>query len=346
MRFGRLDHLPRVRLGHTPTPLETAPRLTALNGGARLLIKRDDCTGLAFGGNKVRQLEFYLGDAQARDADVILITGAMQSNFARLAAAGARALGMDIHVQLENRVARSDPLYLHSGNVLLDRLLGATIHCYPDGEDEAGADANLERIAAQLRERGRRPYVIRLAPGHPPLGALGYVAAARELVQQMQEQGVSIDEFIVPSGSGATHAGLLFGLRRMGVTAPVTGVCVRRDAPAQSLRIAERCAEIAGLLELPPAVTPDDIRLTDDFLAPGYGEPNAPTRNAIADAARTEALMLDPVYSGKAMAAALALARRRGAERSVLFLHTGGTPAIFAYGGDLAPAPGTTDQLN
>ena len=144
--LGRLDALPRARLAHTPTPLEALPNLSARLGGARLLVKRDDCTGLAFGGNKVRQLEFYLGEAQARAADTVLSTGAVQSNCVRLAAAAARKLGLEIHIQLEERVPKPDPAYRNSGNVLLDRLLGATLHAYPAGEDEAGADKRLREI--------------------------------------------------------------------------------------------------------------------------------------------------------------------------------------------------------
>jgi len=200
--LGRLDALPRARLAHTPTPLEALPNLAASLGGARLYVKRDDCTGLAFGGNKVRQLEFYLGEAQARNADTVLITGAVQSNFVRLAAAAARKLGMEIHIQLEERVPKTDPAYRSSGNVLLDRLLGATLYSYSDGEDEAGADKRLRAIAAELEAQGRRPYVIPLAPGHPPLGALGYVEAARELLDQLAAQELGLDEIVVSSGSG------------------------------------------------------------------------------------------------------------------------------------------------
>ncbi len=144
-------------------------------GGARLFVKRDDCTGLAFGGNKGRQLEFYLGETSAQKADTILIAVAVQSNFARLASAGARPLGMECHIQLEERVATDSPRYRDSGNVFIHRLLGVTLHSYPDGEDESGADRRLGEIAAQLRVEGRRTYIIPLAPGHPPLGVLGYV---------------------------------------------------------------------------------------------------------------------------------------------------------------------------
>ena len=334
--LGILDDLPRVRLGHAPTPLEPMPNLALRFGGSSLFVKRDDCTGLAFGGNKVRQLEFYLGEARAEGADTILITGAVQSNFVRLAAAGARTLSMDCHVQLEERVPRTDPLYRSSGNVLLDRVLGAVIHSYPDGEDEAGADARLQEIAADVRAGGRRPYVIPLGPGHKPLGALGYVVAARELLEQIRVQGLVVDEVVVPSGSGNTHAGLLFGLRALGSAMRVTGICVRRPAPAQRERIRSRVDAIAELLRVPVPVTDADIALDDAPLAPGYGLLNPATREAITTAAQTEGLILDPVYSGKAMAGFLMRTEANSDGRTLLFLHTGGTPALFAYGNELA----------
>ena len=157
--FACLASIPRKYLFSGPTSLESMPNLTSYCGGTNLLIKRDDCTGLAFGGNKVRQLEFYLGAACSESADTIVITGAVQSNFVRLAAAGARKLGMNCHVQLEERVATTDPGYHKSGNVFLDKLFGATLHSYPDGEDEAGADRQVRQIAAELRAAGSKPYI-------------------------------------------------------------------------------------------------------------------------------------------------------------------------------------------
>ena len=307
------------------------PNLTSYAGGANLLVKRDDCTGLAFGGNKVRQLEFYMGAACSESADTILITGAVQSNFVRLAAAAARKLGMNCHVQLEERVATTDPCYRKSGNVFLDKLFGATLHSYPDGEDEAGADHQVREIAAQLRAAGSKTYVIPLAAGHPPLGSLGYVLAAKELLAQIQKDEINVDEIFVGSGSGATHAGLLFGLRALGSSIAVTGVCVRRDAELQKPRIRHTCDQIASLLETEAIVTDDDIRLIDSFLAPGYGELNRATLHAIVIGAQTEGLILDPVYTGKAMAAVIDSARKSDSGSTFIFLHTGGMPAIFAY---------------
>ncbi|MFP6740385.1 MAG: D-cysteine desulfhydrase family protein [Alphaproteobacteria bacterium] len=332
--FHHLDQRPRARLAHLPTPIEEMPNLAAALGGhARLYVKRDDCTGLALGGNKIRQLEFYMGEAVAADADAILITGAVQSNFVRAAAAAARKLGMDCHIQLEERVPRDDATYHQSGNVLLDKLLGATLYSYPDGEDEVGADARITEIAAGLN---RRPYIIHLAPGHLPLGALGYVDAARELVGQMADSDLALDEIVIASGSGHTHGGLLFGLRALGCEVPVTGVCVRRAAEPQFERISARCREIAAMLNVEPLVDDRDIHLIDDFLAPGYGQLNEPTKDAIAMAAQREALILDPVYTGKAMAGFIQRVHDSEPGRTMLFLHSGGTPAVFAYGDELA----------
>jgi len=335
--LGRLDELPRVRLAPDPTPLERLANIEREIAGPHLYVKRDDTQPLAFGGNKVRQLEFYFGEAREAGADVVLITGAVQSNFCRTCAAFAARLSMECHIQMEDRVPKGDPLYHSSGNVLVARLLGATLHSYPHGENEAGADAQLEEIAAGLRAEGRTPYVIHLAPGHPPVGALGYVVGARELAGQLKAADIRPSAFVVPSGSGATHAGFLFGLRALGIDAPVLGVCVRRAADFQRPRILARCGDIAELLGVPSPVTAADVQVTDEFLAPGYGQINPPTREAILTGASLtgasrEALMLDPVYSGKAMAGFLARARKGTAGETLVFLHTGGTPAIFAYG--------------
>jgi len=335
-QFGTLGTLPRVRLGHTPTPIEHMANLEKGRGENTpgLYVKRDDCTGLAFGGNKVRQLEFYLGEAAAQKCDTVLITGAVQSNFVRLAAAAAATLGMKCHIQLEERVAKDDPLYRNSGNVLLDKLLGATLHSYPEGEDEEGADRQLGEIAKALEAEGSKPYIVPLAPGHPPLGALGYVVAAREIMAQAADMQIEFDEMVVASGSGNTHAGLLFGLRAMGHKCRVTGACVRRSAEIQTPRIKNRCVEIAHLLEMENPVADEDIILDDTYLSPGYGTLNAGVSKAIKLSAQTEALILDPVYTGRTMAAALQRTALNK-NQNLLVIHTGGTPAVFAYGNDL-----------
>jgi len=320
---------PRAFLGHLPTPLEPMPNL-GKELGLDLWVKRDDCTGIGMGGNKVRQLEFYLGKAQAQGATQVLITGAVQSNFVRTCAAMAARLGIGCHIQLEDRVSDTAPLYRDNGNVLLDRLLGATLHTYPHGEDEAGADANLRAIAEELRGQGEVPFIVPLAADQPPTGALGYANAAIELVDQSER----FDVIFVASGSALTHCGILFGLRALGDDTPVHAVCVRRPKAIQSARVTQRLADLAALLDIPNPTMAEDIHLDDRALAPGYGKLSDSARDAITRTARTEGLFLDPVYTGKVMAGLIMQASDLAGKR-VLFWHTGGQPALFAYADQL-----------
>ena len=334
--IGCLNDLPRARLARGQTPLELMDNLSKAVGGGSLYVKRDDCNGLAFGGNKVRQLEFYLGEALAEGADTIMITGAVQSNFARTAAAACRKLGLDCHIQLEERVAKNDPDYRKNGNVLLEHLFGAILHSYPHGDDEAGADRSLVEIGERLKNTGHHPYIVPMSPDHKPLGALGYVVAAQELLQQIDETGITVDETVVACGSGNTYAGLLFGLRALGSDIRVTGVCVRRDIEVQYPRMQTRFKQIAELLEIESKVTDDDIHLIDDYLAPGYGLANQDVFAAIFLGAQYEALVLDPCYMGKTMAGTLERAVAGKADKkNVLMIHTGGTPTIFGYAQEL-----------
>jgi len=327
-----LADFPRVSLGHFPTPLEPMPRLSRALG-ADLYIKRDDCSGLAFGGNKVRQLEYYMGDAIAKGADTVIITGAVQSNYVRATAAAAARLGLACEVQLEDRVPRMNGAYHASGNMLLNRLLGARCHYYPKGDDEAGADQALDEIAERVRARGGRPYVIPLGAGHPPIGGLGYIPAAREILDQARAMDVEFTAIIVGSGSAMTHAGLLVGLSLAESTVPVYGICVRRPAPAQAQRVSGMIDGIAALVGIDNPPGPRDVRVSDATLG-AYGQLNAATVEAINLAARTEGLILDPVYTGKALAGAIDHIRRGvfTPGDKLLFIHTGGTPALFAYG--------------
>jgi len=223
------DKYLRVILSHTPTPVELLGNMSRKLSGAEVWIKRDDCTGLAMGGNKSRQLEYYFGEAKAQKADTILITGAVQSNYVRSAVAAARKLGMEVEVQLEERTPGRPEEYYQSGNPYLIKMMGAKIHYYPDGEDEEGADAALYLRAEVLKREGKQPYVIPLAGRHVPLGALGYVDCAEEMLQQFSEQKLDIDGIVIGSGSGTTHAGLVAGLRALGSKIAVYGFCVRRD---------------------------------------------------------------------------------------------------------------------
>lgn len=330
-----LADFPRARLAHTPTPFEPLPNITRQLGGPRVFVKRDDCTGLAMGGNKARHLEFYFGEAIAENADTVLITGAVQSNFLRMTAAAAAKLGLRCEIQYEDRVSNMNAEYHSSGNVLLNDLFGCKIHTFPGGKDEQAADAALEDLADRVRADGGKPYIIHLSQQHPPIGALGYVDAAREILEQAAQTGTEIDLIVIPSGSALTHVGTLVGLRLLGSTLPVLGICVRRDQKQQAERVLRRANETAELLGKPGIIKSDDVWVSDCVLAPGYGQVNEQTTEAILLAARSEGLLLDPVYSGKTLAGLISLTRDGTIKPdwNVLFVHTGGTPALFGYQG-------------
>lgn len=339
MTITGIGDFPRVALAHLPTPLESMPNLSRAVGVEGLFVKRDDCTGLAIGGNKVRQLEFYFGEALARDATVVLITGAVQSNFARCTAAAAAKLGLRSLLQLENRVEGMTSEYHRSGNVLLARLFGAEIRSYPEGEDESGADRSLDELAAELTAQGERPYVIHLSAGHRPLGALAYVEAAGELLEQASDMGVDFASIVVASGSAQTHAGLLVGLHALGRgEIRVCGICVRRRADLQRERVLRCARAVQDLLGLDARVDLEHVDVSDGHLGPGYGRPTPESEEAIRLAARHEGLVMDPVYTGKALAGMLSFARAGEFEgRPAVFMHTGGTPALFGYGVPASP---------
>lgn len=329
-----LQSFPRSQFLGGPTPLEHLPRLSE-HFDVDLWIKRDDLTGLGFGGNKIRQLEFYFGDALASGADTVLITGAVQSNYVRAAAACANRLGLKTVIQLENRVPDMDDTYRRNGNVLLGQMLGAEFMHYPVGEDEAGADQALRDRADALRAEGRNPYVIPLSADNPPLGALGYIRAADEIITQAPE---GFDATILATGSGQTHAGLIFGLRALRhKKGRVYGICVRRGPAEQVPRITKLWKSLEKLLDYPLPFDHHDMLIWGGALAPGYGQLGDNARQALADMARFEGLFLDPVYTAKAFAGLpglLADGTIRPGQR-VLFLHTGGLPALFGYQGDL-----------
>ena len=323
---------PRVELSHRPTPLELLNNVSA-EFGTNVWIKRDDCTGLAFGGNKSRQLEFYIGQAVEQGADTLLTTGAIQSNHVRMTVAAARKMGLEVEVQLEHRVEREQPEYHNSGNPFLVKLMGAKIHYYPVGEDEAGADQALERRALELAKEGFKAYVIPLSNAHTPYGALGYVDGAEELMGQLDKRGIEPVRFIVPTGSASTHTGFLLGVRACGSNIPVHGVCVRRDAPSQLQRVDTKLKSVIEAIGIDISIPDTDIICDDSMLAPGYGLLNDATVDAIHYLARREGIMLDPTYSGKTFAVLLAMLRRGdfSADDHVVFLHTGGSVSVFAY---------------
>lgn len=323
---------PSVDLSYKPTPLERLNNLSA-DLGIEFWIKRDDCTGLAFGGNKTRQLEYYIGHALSEGADTLLTTGAVQSNHVRQTVAAARKLGLDVEVQLEDRVEEHAPAYHHSGNPFLVRLMGATIHHYPVGEDEDGADKAMYARADALQAEGKKPYVIPLSNAHLPWGALGYVDAAEELYQQLCELTLKADGFVVPSGSASTHAGFLTGMRALGETAPIYGICVRRDAAAQRERVWIKSLATAELLGQSTLLRQDDVRCDDSMLAPGYGQMSPYVEHALKYMARREGILLDPTYTAKSFAGLLNIVETGAIVpgSTVIYLHTGGAPALFGY---------------
>ncbi|MGB1012039.1 MAG: pyridoxal-phosphate dependent enzyme, partial [Thiolinea sp.] len=213
------------------------------------------------------------------------------------------------------------------------KLMGATIHYYPEGEDEEGADRALEERAAELRALGKKPHVIPLSGNHTPYGALGYVDCAEEMLQQFAEQDLAIDAIVLASGSAGTHSGLLAGLKARGSEIATHGICVRRDQAAQANRVYKKACEVAEMIEHAGAVSMPDVKTDDRSLAPGYGQLNADTREAIQLCAEHEGLLLDPTYTGKAIAGLIRLMRDGAftAGQNIVFLHTGGTPALFAY---------------
>ena len=324
-----LTGFPRVQLAHLPTRLEFLPRLTNALGGPEIWVKRDDCTGLATGGNKTRKLEFSMGEALEQGADTVITAGAVQSNHVRQTAAAAARLGMRCEVILEHRVAQPSEIYLKSGNVLLDRILGARLHECEKGTDY---DEAMGEIAGAVRADGGNPYII---PGGAsnPVGALGYVGCAEELLQQCEEQDVSFDHVVLTSGSAGTHAGFAVGLRASGSDIPILGIGVNVPRDQQEEKVFALAWETAEYIDHAGCVTREDIIADCNYVGPGYGEPTEGMNEAVLMLARLEGLLLDPVYSGKALAGMIDYIRegRFSASQKIVFLHTGGVAGLFAY---------------
>jgi L-cysteate sulfo-lyase len=322
-----LARFPRIRLAHLPTPLEPLPRLSEALG-VELWIKRDDCTGLAGGGNKTRKLEFLLGDAFEQGADTLVTQGAVQSNHVRQTAAAAAAHGLACEIILEERTGSRAVDYTRNGNVLLDRLFGAGLRTVPGGTD---MNAELETTAEQVRARGGRPYIVP-GGGSNPIGALGYVDCAREIVVQADELDMQIDRIVTATGSAGTHAGLVAGLAVMGADIPVLGIGVRAPKAKQEEMVLKLARQTAALLGRPDAVTDSMVVADCDYVGEGYGLVDGAVIEALKLAARTDGIVLDPVYSGKAMKGLIALARKGAFENeTVVFLHTGGAQGLFGY---------------
>lgn len=322
------DRFPQTSLCHRPTPIESMPRLTELLGGPRLFIKRDDCTGLAMGGNKTRKLEFLVGEAMQEKADMLITQGAVQSNHVRQTAAAACKVGMKCHVLLERRVPDRDSSYEETGNVLLDNLFGATYEFRP-----SGLDMNAEALAVSenMRANGHRPYFIP-GGGSNATGALGYARCAQEIAEHTRATGETFDWLVMATGSTGTQAGLVAGFHAIGHNLPVMGVSVRQPRERQMNAVhglTQKTLETLGSDGVPLS----KILVDDGYVGEGYGIPAESTLEAIRLLARQEGILLDPVYSAKGMAGLIGMIRQGffKATENVLFLHTGGSTALFAY---------------
>ncbi|MGM0561252.1 MAG: D-cysteine desulfhydrase [Pseudomonadota bacterium] len=324
-----LARFPRVRLGHLPTPLEPMERLSKHLGGPNLWIKRDDCTGLASGGNKTRKLEFLMADALEQGADTVITQGATQSNHARQTAAAAAKLGLACHILLENRTGSDDPSYVHNGNVLLDQLHGASIAKRPAGAD---MQAEMEKLAEALRGQGRKPYVIP-GGGSNPVGALGYVNASLELLNQSVDMGLRVDHLVHATGSAGTQAGLVTGLKALNSQIPVLGIGVRAPKDKQEENVFVLAERTSTHLGLDGVVRREDVVANCDYVGEGYGIPTDSMVEAVKLLAQQEGILLDPVYSGKGFAGLLDLIGKGHFDKNdnVVFLHTGGSVALFGY---------------
>jgi D-cysteine desulfhydrase family pyridoxal phosphate-dependent enzyme len=325
---GKLDQFPRIPLAYGPTPLEPLKRLGEAIGVKNLWAKRDDLTALAAGGNKARKLEYLVADALAQGCDYLVTTGGRQSNHARMTAAAANKCGLGCTLVLGD----PDPGN-RAGNLILDEVLGAKLVWLGEAnleEMHAGVDCEMER----LRAAGQKPYAIPVG-GSTALGELGYIVAAREFAEQAA--GLNIDTAVLAVGSAGTAAGLLMGLKMFAPEVRMVGVSVSRSLQRLGTRIADMANEIAEMMEIDTRVSGDDYEVTDAYVGPRYGVASEKGLAAVRLAARTEGLLLDPVYTGKAMSGLIGLAEegRFMDSTGVVFWHTGGLPALFAFEDDV-----------
>lgn len=323
----RTDHMPRIPLGHLPTPLEELPRLTRALGGPRLLIKRDDQTGLATGGNKTRKLEFAVADALDQGADTLITVGGVQSNHTRQTAAAAARCGLRCVV-----VLRGHEPAAWNGNLLLDHLLGAQVVFSGDRTREAVA----EEVASQARAAGRRPYLIPVGASNA-VGAVGFVAAIEELDGQMKDRALHVDRVVFASSSFGTQAGLCVGAKAVGFRGQLAAIAIDSRRDELQAGVAAIAAATIRRLGWEMAVAPDEVVAFDGYLGAGYAIMGEPEREAISLMARCEGILLDPVYTGRAMAGLIDLIRTGafGKDETIVFWHTGGSAALFAYADEL-----------
>ena len=322
------NQIPRIEITHAPTPLEFAPRLSA-ESGCNIHIKRDDCTGLAVGGNKTRKLEYLLADAKALGADTLVTIGGLQSNHARQTAAAAAKFGFSCELILEDVAGTPKTDYYNNGNMLLDSLLGARIHQLSiDDDSNAFANSLIEKLKAE----GKKPYLIPVG-GSNVIGAYGYVRCANEILQQISQSNLQIDQIVLATGSAGTQAGLLAGLIAVKIDIPVLGISVSRSTEVQKQLVESLLRQTLKALALDPDLADGKVITNGGYVGEGYGIPTAGMIKAVKLCAQLEGLLLDPVYTGKAMAGFFDLCSQgviaKGSQQ--LFLHTGGSPGLYGY---------------
>lgn len=323
-------NLPRKQLGFFPTPITEMKRLTKTLAGPRLFLKRDDMTGLAFGGNKTRKLEFLIGDALSKGCDTIITGGAEQSNHCRQTAAACAASGLECHLVLGG----SEPDF-SKGNLLLDKLFGAKIHW--DGEYRKGE--KIPKISEELYQSGRKPYIIPYG-GSNTIGVAGYIEAVREIKLQLTEMNQKISHIVFASSSGGTHAGLVLGKYIYSQDFKLIGIEIDKaeyeglSYPDHLLKLANSAAVFFGVEN---SFSQKDFILRNEYLGGGYGVVGELEKDSIKLLARTEGIIVDPVYTGRAFGALVDMIRRDEftSNDTVLFWHTGGTPSIFSYGNEI-----------
>ena len=324
-----LSRFPRRRYTMGDTPIEKLDRLSTELGGPDIYIKRDDLLGRAGGGNKTRKLEFLMADALNKGADTIITCGAVQSNHCRLTLAASVREGLACQLVLEQRVPNSYHRHAGGNNLLFDLMGVESLHVVDGGSDML---AEMQKIADGLKSKGRKPYIIP-GGGSNEIGALGYVSCAQETLHQLFEMGLDIDYIVCTSGSAGTHAGLLTGIIGENADIPVVGIGINRKKDPQKEAVYKLSGLTADKLGMKTRPSMDDIIVFEDYIGEGYSRPTDGMIEAVRLLARTEAILLDPVYTGKTMAGLIDLIHKGyfSSAKNILFLHTGGSPALYAY---------------
>jgi len=321
-----LEKFERIKLGHFPTPIEHLKNITKYLGGPNIFIKRDDCTGLATGGNKTRKLEFLIPDAIKNKAELIVTVGAVQSNHARQTAAACALMGLKCLIILEQRVKNTPEVYMNSGNVFLDKLFGADIKICPKNKNFL---EYYEKVIEDLKSKGINVYFIP-GGGSNSIGALGYVECLNEIIKENNKYNFS--QIVHATGSAGTQAGLLAGRKYFNCNIPITGICIRYDKVTQENKVYMEAKKTCEKLQC-NVLDKSEVIVYDEYIGPGYGEPSDAMLEATNLLAKKEGILLDPVYSGKGFAGLIGLIKSKKFTKNdnVLFIHTGGAASLSAY---------------